>query len=489
MDEKKDIGYIPQEWSQKPGNSVGNENGNQNNGSADNEMRSGLMNNGEENSLRTDCGHPEYSTPGLSEKSPSGCENAYETKNNGNIPQPQEDPQNSEKLKNFINALLDENQEKLKNWLKDEIRSTKEELTNIQNERFRQFKDGITKLKDGLQSVINEELTTVRTGIGELEKSIVNQKSELGDGLREEIQSVKQDFETVKTVVTELKNEVQRVKEDLTNVQKSVVEAVKKDSETQNETFKQFGQSIDGLKNSIENQQRELKDKYEKENESLREKITGLEKGLKDAQNDIDKRKTEIGNLSEDLETEKQNGLKKQQTIDNLNEELETEKQNGQKKIRDLTVESDKFKKHYTSLEIHELEDAYNEFKNLNTKTKSTIDALFPQPSFIGFISAGMRLSNISSLWEMAKRNIFNNNLEDIEKLNKIFRILITVYNRGLKERQFELICPEIGSKYDSSTSAIKEMKSSGTVKEVLLIGYKNTADQNVHKAIISVNE
>ena len=87
------------------------------------------------------------------------------------------------------------------------------------------------------------------------------------------------------------------------------------------------------------------------------------------------------------------------------------------------------------------------------------------------------------------KRNIFNNNLEDIEKLNKIFRILITVYNRGLKERQFELICPEIGSKYDSSTSAIKEMKSIGTVKEVLLIGYKNTADQNVHKAIISVNE
>ena len=158
MDEKKDIGYIPQEWSQKPGNSVGNENGNQNNGSADNEMRSGLMNNGEENSLRTDCGHPEYSTPGLPEKSPSGCENANETKNNGNIPQSQEDPQKSEKLKNVINALFDENQTKLKEWLKDEIRSTKEELTNIQNERFRQFKDGITELKDELR----EEIQSVK---------------------------------------------------------------------------------------------------------------------------------------------------------------------------------------------------------------------------------------------------------------------------------------------------------------------------------------
>lgn len=472
MDEKKDIGYIPQEWSQKPGNSVGNENGNQNNGSADNEMRSGLMNNGEENSLRTDCGHPEYSTPGLSEKSPSGCENAYETKNNGNIPQPQEDPQNSEKLKNFINALLDENQEKLKNWLKDEIRSTKEELTNIQNERFRQFEDGITELRDELreeiQSVkgnLNTCFTTQKDTlsgifeekIGQL-KSDINSKLEthVKDKLDVGFQSVKQDLETVKTVVTELKN----------------------NSTEQNGMFKQFGESINALKNSIENQQRELKEKYEQENKSLKEKITELE-------NNIDKMKTEIANLNEELKTEKQKGQENQQTIGNLNEELKTVKQNGQKEIDGLTVKLE----HYNSLEIHELEDAYNEFKNLNTKTKSTIGALFPQPSFIGFISAGMRLSNISSLWEMAKRNIFNNNLEDIEKLNKIFRILITVYNRGLKERQFELICPEIGSKYDSSTSAIKEMKSSGTVKEVLLIGYKNTADQNVHKAIISVNE
>ena len=465
MDEKKDIGYIPQEWSQKPGNSVGNENGNQNNGSADNEMRSGLMNNGEENSLRTDCGHPEYSTPGLPEKSPSGCENANETKNNGNIPQSQEDPQKSEKLKNVINALFDENQTKLKEWLKDEIRSTKEELTNIQNERFRQFKDGITELKDELreeiQSVkrdLNTCFITQKDGLLGIEEKIeqlnsdINSKLEtyVKDKLDVGFQSVKQDSETVKTVVTELKNEVQRVKEDLTNVQKSVVEAVKKYSETQNETFKQFGESINALTNSIENQQRELKDKYEQENNFLKEKITRLEN---------------------ELETEWNKGQEKQRTI------------------ADLTGKLDNFEKHYTSLEIHELEDAYNEFKNLNTKTKSTIDALFPQPSFIGFISAGMRLSNISSLWEMAKRNIFNNNLEDIEKLNKIFRILITVYNRGLKERQFELICPEIGSKYDSSTSAIKEMKSSGTVKEVLLIGYKNTADQNVHKAIISVNE
>ena len=65
----------------------------------------------------------------------------------------------------------------------------------------------------------------------------------------------------------------------------------------------------------------------------------------------------------------------------------------------------------------------------------------------------------------------------------------MSIYNDGSKEVQFQIISPEIGSKYDSSNSAIKEMKSSGTVKEVLLVGYKNVKDGNIHKAVISVNE
>ena len=89
----------------------------------------------------------------------------------------------------------------------------------------------------------------------------------------------------------------------------------------------------------------------------------------------------------------------------------------------------------------------------------------------------------------MAKRNIFNNNLDDIDKINTIFNLLMSIYNEGAKEIRFQIISPEIGSEYDSSISAINDLKSSGTVKEVLLVGYKNIQDGNIHKAVISVNE
>lgn len=132
---------------------------------------------------------------------------------------------------------------------------------------------------------------------------------------------------------------------------------------------------------------------------------------------------------------------------------------------------------------------AFEEFSSLNDKTKASIEVLFPKKNFLGFVAAALRLSNITSLWETAKRNIFSDNLEDIEKINKIFSLLITLYNEGSKENQFQIILPEIGSKYDSSICAIKELKSSGTVKRVHLVGYKNLKDGNVHKAIISVDD
>ena len=235
--------------------------------------------------------------------------------------------------------------------------------------------------------------------------------------------------------------------------------------------------------------------------------ITQLDKDISSERANSSKLLSDIGvlkekneNLNSQLKNEKETCQNKDERINELAStinEKNREIESTNSKINELQQKLVKIQNDYNSLNDYykslNIDDtllvAFNEFSSLKEKTKTSLEALFPQTSFLGFISAGLRLSNITSLWEMAKRNIFNNNLDDIDKINTIFNLLMSIYNDGSKEVQFQIISPEIGSKYDSSTSAIKEMKSSGTVKEVLLVGYKNVKDGNIHKAVISVNE
>ena len=254
--------------------------------------------------------------------------------------------------------------------------------------------------------------------------------------------------------------------------------------------------------------------KLEAENKSLNQnntdkesQIAQLNKVISNERANSSKLLSDIGvlkekneNLNSQLKNEKETCQNKDERINELDStinEKNREIESTNSKINELQQKLVKIQNDYNSLNDYykslNIDDtllvAFNEFSSLKEKTKTSLEALFPQTSFLGFISAGLRLSNITSLWEMAKRNIFNNNLDDIDKINTIFNLLMSIYNDGSKEVQFQIISPEIGSKYDSSTSAIKEMKSSGTVKEVLLVGYKNVKDGNIHKAVISVNE
>lgn len=253
------------------------------------------------------------------------------------------------------------------------------------------------------------------------------------------------------------------------------------------------------LESDIENIKRELS--TEKQNntdkqfqlEQLNKDVSFERANSTKLSNDIDTLKLELEHLKEELSVEKQNNLDKQTQITQLNNDVESknaEQNELLKQLEKLHEDYNAINDHYKALNIDEtLLVAFEEFLSLTDKTKASIEALFPQSTFLGFVSAGLRLSNISALWEMAKRNIFNDKLDDIDRINKIFCLLLSVYNEGSKNQQFQIISPEVGSKYDSSTCAIKEIKSSGTVKEVLLVGYKNIKDGNIHKAVISVND
>ena len=237
-----------------------------------------------------------------------------------------------------------------------------------------------------------------------------------------------------------------------------------------------------------------------KNNDEKEAKITQLDTEISQAKDKSDKLSGDINLLNEKLDkadktinknTEEKEKLSSE--IDLLKQEVESktaEHNQSLQQLEKIQGEYNSLSNHYESLGIKDtLLVAFEEFSSLSDKTKASIEVLFPKKNFLGFVAAALRLSNITSLWETAKRNIFSDNLEDIEKINKIFSLLITLYNEGSKENQFQIILPEIGSKYDSSICAIKELKSSGTVKRVHLVGYKNLKDGNVHKAIISVDD
>lgn len=131
------------------------------------------------------------------------------------------------------------------------------------------------------------------------------------------------------------------------------------------------------------------------------------------------------------------------------------------------------------------------------------------------FKEDGAKLSDFTAIWEVIRRYIFQVKLSDKNKDEidtkiseccvELIKDMTEHYNKNKKKANLKnepkshikLIIPEIGSKYDSKTQAIKSYKSSGNVEYVLLPGYYMVedssdnesikSDTNIHKAIIDV--
>ena len=419
-----------------------------------------------------------------------------------------------EDLKTELNSISQNNAEyfsrlsskleKIETSSSDINNSTKDEIIKMQSSIVQQNID----LKKDISDSLNKVDSAIVQRLGIIEGLINNQYSQLkgeNSSLQTEKVHLIQKNGKLEAEIESLKRELSTEKQNNTDKQYQITQ-LNKDISNEKANSSKLSSDIGMFKAQIESLKRELS--TEKQNNTDKQyQITQLNKDISNEKanssklsSDIGMFKAQIENLNSQLSTEKETCHNKNEEINKLSSvinEKNKEIESTNSKRTELQQELEKLQNNYNSLNNYykslNIDDtllvAFNEFSSLKEKTKASLAALFPQTSFLGFISAGLRLSNITSLWEMAKRNIFNNNLDDIDKINTIFNLLMSIYNDGSKEVQFQIISPEIGSKYDSSNSAIKEMKSSGTVKEVLLVGYKNVKDGNIHKAVISVNE
>lgn len=218
-----------------------------------------------------------------------------------------------------------------------------------------------------------------------------------------------------------------------------------------------------------------LIDAKDKEIKDLKEdslKKEKLEKKYAEAESEIKELEDKIDSLDKDKS-------KLQSQIDALDKENKDVNEN----LNRVSAVVNKYEK----LKMNKLERAYELFSSFKERTRNNLKAVFETDSFLGFISNSMQWERIAGIWEQTKRKIVNDDNEDLAELRELFLILFETYNAGYLDAPYVLINPEINSKYNSNEQLIKNQKSDGNVKEVLLEGYIFKKNNAIHKAMIVV--
>lgn len=379
---------------------------------------------------------------------------------------------NNQKDISCINDYIQESEKRIKEFIPKSINSADEQLilriANVCKEIISAIS---SEIKSETANSSKKIISAISPDISDLKKSftlgISSAKTDIENILQRDLSKINL---TLSTINEHLLKENERLTQERIDLSR-----INGDLESTNKGLKE---NINALSNQLTEKQQQIADSHQ-QYMLEKERSSRFEVDIQNKISELKDKTTKCDELEDEIEALKKDIVSKTEELKTLN----TDKQN-------ITDELETVKTKYQKLNIDDnLLRAFNEFCLLQAETKKNLGPVFPGESFCSFVAAGLRLSNIAALWEMTKRNIFNDNLMDVEKLNKIFEILLMVYNEGAEEKQFELVIPTIGSQYDSSTSSIKEIKSSGTVSIVYLSGYKSTRDGTMHKAVISVND
>lgn len=361
----------------------------------------------------------------------------------------------TKKMRKILEKICDEEFKEYYNSIRTDVANVGNLIIEKESSNFKEAESSINKRFDDVAVSLEEELKN--------SSEILNSANKIQEFMSRQSNNLNELMDFVRERNSKLEDENRKMAQKI-----GEKEAGEKNL---NQQLNEAKEQLD--KNQI--QLESIKNQYSQE----QAKYISLQQKAADYERKLSEKEIEINNLNATIK-EKGNSI----------EEIKKEIGNLDANNADLKQKYDDLSGKYQNLNIDEnLVAAYQNFDSLSEKTKNSLVSIFPHGTFLGFVSSGLRLNNIASLWETARRNIFNDNLEDIEKLNEIFTILLNVYNEGSLNKQFELVIPEIGSKYDSYSCSIKELKSSGTVSKIYLAGYKNIKDGDIHKAVISVTD
>ncbi len=145
-------------------------------------------------------------------------------------------------------------------------------------------------------------------------------------------------------------------------------------------------------------------------------------------------------------------------------------------KLKNSKQETKKYKEPFEEqLNIYEL------YKNLDSKTKTSLKGIFKDDTLNGFFACGVQEKNINSFWEYLRIELIEDRNSDIKNLIKIFEFLFEKYLMAYPMYKVQDV--QKGDEFKTE-KYIKDSHSlvSGTISKVLLRGWINSKNSKIVK-------
>ena len=181
---------------------------------------------------------------------------------------------------------------------------------------------------------------------------------------------------------------------------------------------------------------------------------------LEEARGKISQLEKIVGNQREELKRGQNSLRQAQEKISKLGIELE--------KTNTRLVQ---FKEKY-----FEIEQAFSSYENLSDSTKFALEGVFGAGnSPTNFLAGALQEGHLESLFDYVANTLNSgNNLNEIKTLLKLFDFSFAAVNSGRREKIFTRLEIHEGDYFSGSEMRkTSDSPQSGTVKKILLVGYK----------------
>lgn len=132
---------------------------------------------------------------------------------------------------------------------------------------------------------------------------------------------------------------------------------------------------------------------------------------------------------------------------------------------------------------------AYSDYEQLAADTKARLAGIVKGDSVETFLYCGVQYENIDPLWEMIKREIIEERLADVPKLEAIFSFFLQAHNSIYASPLFMRITVTIGEPLDEDLHIrTSNGRVAGNVQQLYLAGYRNVKmNKLVKKSVVLV--
>lgn len=215
--------------------------------------------------------------------------------------------------------------------------------------------------------------------------------------------------------------------------------------------------------------------------DNLQENLSAAQSSIKNLQtqktrleNEVDNKSSEISDLlrqtsdmREKIDSQQEELRRRKEKISQLLDALEEKKS----QLAEKTSLLERFTENYS-----DLERAYNAYKNLSDKTKFALEGIFGvENSPTSFLAGALQDGHLESLFDYIATAINNGaDNSEVEILREIFDFAFDAVNGGRQEKIFARLEISEGDDFDASTMRkTSDSSQSGTVKNILLVGFK----------------